>query len=773
MGKNKKNKRAAKKANASSQRSLLKKQQKEEQRAKLEEARAKERSEYLIIRSDDERPEMKSSKVVRKTVVKTVQESIPAETALESNLKRISLAEIQRYLKTSSEAYDKAYDEMLSYEKELEAIDNEIKSIKTKKGASDEEKLENAKKRKELKEKKSAIEKRIIISKANAEALERSSDEYSHVVALLKNNEVKDLRKKPRLNPKRIDLTKEEEEELVRRYLEAKRPKAKKALDARSVETEEVIEIEEASADVKTLKVLGAKGEKKDSSVHPAETANAIKPNKEKRAAAKAQRPKKRSWLTWALIVIVVIVLALVLKSCHLKNKDTQSEEVKTETVVEAPKPQLIVKEEAITPIEEPEVALAEEAIVVAADSETIDILGYPVIAEFKTDSVSLTIPEAISAADVSAFLSYIAEKYPVLDGSTYEIDGNKVTLNAAAALIASLRPVLKETLEKEISEYIEELSAYSEICNFYGYDITIRAYSNKVEVAYPSIVTEDDVLDFIFYALRDYPELKDCVVYTISRDKTIFELSFTLSAEEKTRVPDLLGEEIISYLALTYGNTIDLSAAISGYKAESSTITIEATVPVHEETKSAIAEELKMPGDNASNSYKTSAAFRASGLYLINKDSIIKAPALYQSYGVSLSFDNILKLGNHTGFGVKADGSVIAVPKNGDYANVNNASSFFNGSNWVGAYSIGLAAVARIELNRIAFYGAFGSGYIYSDSSIDSYMGFGSWYINGEIGAEFSFTDRLYLGIYGEYKNLGEGKRNYIGGGLALGVSF
>lgn len=772
MGKNKKNRRVAKKANPS-QSALLKKQQKAERRAKLEESRAKERSEYLIIRSDEERPEMKTSKTVRRTVVKTVQESIPAETALESNLKRISLAEIQRYMKTSSEAYDKAYDEMLSYGKEIEALDNEIKSIRTKKDASAEEKLENANKRKELKGKKSVIEKRLIISKANTEALERSSDEYSHIVALLKGMEVQDLRKKPRLNPKKIDLTKEEEEELVARYLESKKPKAKKssATETKSVEVEEeVIETEEASSDVKTLKVLGSKDEKKAVPSHNKEAVKAVEPKKEIKTNAKSQKPKK-SWITWTLIVVVVIVLALCLKSCHLKKSEDKEEVQTAEATIEAPKPQTAVKEESVAPKEESKTASIEEIAFVPVDSETINILGYSINAEFKDDSVSLTVPEGVSSDDVSSFLSYVAGKYPELNGATYEIDGDKVTLNAPSNLISSIRPVLKETLEREINEYIEELSAYSETCNFYGYDIAIKAYTNKVKVAYPSIVTEDDVLDFLGYTLKEYPELKDSVTYTISKDHTVFDLSFNLSDEEKRSMPGLLAEEIISYLALTYGNQLD--GNISGYKTESSTITIEATVPVQEETESAVSEEAETLSANDSNSYRTSVSFRPSVLYLINKDSVIKDPSLYQSYGFSLSFDNILKLGKHTGFGVKTDGAVIVVPKNGDYENVSGASSFFNGSNWVGAYSIGLDAIVRIDFSSIAFYGAFGSGYIYSDSSVDSYMGFNSWYINGEVGAEYGFTDNLYLGLYAEYKNLGEGKRNYIGGGLALGVSF
>lgn len=824
----------AKKKASVSRSSLEKRAAKERKRAELRALREKERSEYLIIHSDEERPEVKS---VKKTVVKTVSVPVTVEDKLEASLKRISLSEIERYAKTSAKAYDKAYDEIEAYEKELEATESSIALIKTPRGASEAEKAQNAEKRKALRAQKNDISKRIVISKANAEALERSSDEYAHIVALLKGEAEVELKKKPRLNPKKVDLTKEEENELVERYLQTKKPKTKKES---TVKTEEVVVTEEsAGPEVKTLKVLGdkkkepaalneAKDEKKPES-------KAVEPKKEVPAKTE-EKKKKKGWIDWVLVVVLVIIIAVFNKTCTSKDK-AQSEAVSTSTAPvatvanETPAP--VVSESAPKAIEEaktttpevskattPEVSVKSETIDTKSepvsvktpkeDKETISLYGYSAELVYGDDSVTVTLPSGVaSKEDISSFFEFVVEKYPELKAASYSIDGDKVTLSASKELIASLRPNIKNILSEEIEDYLKEVSAYKEKYNFYGYDVEIKAYDDAVIVQYPSIVTDSDIAAFAQYALTKYPWLKDQVSYTLQGGYAEFNLSFKLTEEEKKSVPSLVSDEIISYLSTLFESAPAAeakSAEISSTKSASSSINLIAevarpeeekkaeTVPVVKEEKPAKSkkEEVvavarkeepketmavktiqKPEAKERYNSFKASVALNSSALYLLNSPATLKDPAVYQNYSVALNLDNILKLGSKVGIGVKAEGGLFAIPLNGDYLSVNTATKFFNGDNWIRSYSVGADTVFKVNGKSVDGYASVGAGYFFSTSSLDNELGFNTLYIDAGLGLDFKLSKNFAVGVFGNYKNMAKGTKNYVGGGLSLELSF
>lgn len=606
----------AKKKASVSRSSLEKRAAKERKRAELRALREKERSEYLIIHSDEERPEAKS---VKKTVVKTVSVPVTVEDKLEASLKRISLSEIERYAKTSAKAYDKAYDEIEAYEKELEETESSIALIKTPRGASEEEKAQNAEKRKALRAQKNDISKRIVISKANAEALERSSDEYAHIVALLKGEAEVELKKKPRLNPKKVDLTKEEENELVERYLQTKKPKTKKES---TVKTEEVVVTEEsAGPEVKTLKVLGDK-KKEPSAPNDAKdekkpAPKAVEPKKEVPAKTEENK-KKKGWIDWVLVVVLVIIIAVFNKTCTSKDK-AQNETVSASTApvatVAKETPAPVVSESTSKATEEgktttqevskatiPEVSVKTETIETKSepvsvetpkeDKETISLYGYSAELVYGDDSVTVALPNGVaSKEDISSFFEFVVEKYPELKAASYSIDGDKVILSASKELIATLRPNIKNILSEEIEDYLKEVSACKEEYNFYGYDVEIKAYDDAVVVKYPSVVTDADIAAFAQYALTKYPWLKDQVSYTLCDGYAEFDLSFKLTEEEKKSVPGLVSDEIISYLSTLFESAPAAetkSAEISATKSASSSINLIAEVARPEEEKKA-----------------------------------------------------------------------------------------------------------------------------------------------------------------------------------------
>lgn len=824
----------AKKKASVSRSSLEKRAAKERKRAELRALREKERSEYLIIHSDEERPEVKS---VKKTVVKTVSVPVTVEDKLEASLKRISLSEIERYAKTSAKAYDKAYDEIEAYEKALEEAESSIALIKTPRGASEEEKAQNAEKRKALRAQKNDISKRIVISKANAEALERSSDEYAHIVALLKEEAEVELKKKPRLNPKKVDLTKEEENELVERYLQTKKPKTKKES---TVKTEEVVVTEEsAGPEVKTLKVLGdkkkepsapneAKDEKKPAS-------KVVEPKKEVPAKTE-EKKKKKGWIDWVLVVVLVIIIAVFNKTCTSKDK-AQNEDVNTSTApvatVAKETPAPVVSESTPKATEEvktttpevskattPEVSVKSETIETKSepvsvetpkeDKETISLYGYSAELVYGDDSVTVALPSGVaSKEDISSFFEFVVEKYPELKAASYSIDGDKVTLSASKELIASLRPNIKNILSEEIEDYLKEVSACKEEYNFYGYDVEIKAYDDAVVVKYPSVVTDADIADFAQYALTKYPWLKDQVSYTLRDGYAEFNLSFKLTKEEKKSVPSLVSDEIISYLSTLFESVPAAetkSTEISATKSASSSINLIAeiarpeeekkaeTVPVVKEEKPAKSkkEEVvavakkeepketmavktiqKPEAKERYNSFKASVALNSSALYLLNSPATLKDPAVYQNYSVALNLDNILKLGSKVGIGVKAEGGLFAIPLNGDYMSVNTATKFFNGDNWIRSYSVGADTVFKVNGKSVDGYASVGAGYVFSTSSLDNELGFNTLYIDAGLGLDFKLSKNFAVGVFGNYKNMAKGTKNYVGGGLSLELSF
>ena len=826
----------AKKKASVSRSSLEKRAAKERKRAELRALREKERSEYLIIHSDEERPEVKS---VKKTVVKTVSVPVTVEDKLEASLKRISLSEIERYAKTSAKAYDKAYDEIEAYEKALEEAESSIALIKTPRGASEEEKAQNAEKRKALRAQKNDISKRIVISKANAEALERSSDEYAHIVALLKGEAEVELKKKPRLNPKKVDLTKEEENELVERYLQTKKPKTKKES---TVKTEEVVVTEEsAGPEVKTLKVLGDK-KKEPSAPNDAKdekkpATKVIEPKKEVPAKTE-EKKKKKGWIDWVLVVVLVIIIAVFNKTCTSKDK-AQNETVSAYTapvatvaketsapVVKESTPKATEEAKTTTPevskATTPEVSVKSETIETKSDpvsvetpkedKETISLYGYSAELVYGEDSVTVTLPSGVaSKEDISSFFEFVVEKYPELKAASYSIDGDKVTLSASKELIASLRPNIKNILSEEIEDYLKEVSACKEDYNFYGYDVEIKAYDDAVVVKYPSVVTDADIADFAQYALTKYPWLKDQVSYTLRDGYAEFNLSFKLTEEEKKSVPSLVSDEIISYLSTLFENAPAAeakSAEISATKSASSSINLIAeiarpeeekkaeTVPVVKEEKPAkskkeevvAAAKKEEPKETMAvktiqkpeakekeryNSFKASVALNSSALYLLDSPATLKDPAVYQNYSVALNLDNILKLGTKVGIGVKAEGGLFAIPLNGDYLSVNTATKFFNGDNWIRSYSVGADTVFKVNGKSVDGYASVGAGYVFSTSSLDNELGFNTLYIDAGLGLDFKLSKNFAVGVFGNYKNMAKGTKNYVGGGFSLELSF
>ena len=783
--------------------------EKELSRIKRQEELQRAREDYLIIKSDSERPEAKKSVIVKKVAKKAPE--VQLDEQLKENLKRISLSEIQRYAKTSAAAYDKAFNDIELFRGKAEELDKEIAKLKASKNATDEEKAALAERRKALRKDKAELEKHILIARANAEALERSSDEYAYIVTLLTGSECS-LKKKPRLNDKKIDLTREEEEELVERYLQSKRPKAAKASAEKNAEPSEEIS-EEVVDDVKTLKVLGSEDKEN-------EPLNEIKKENSMPESKKGNN-NIRKWIIWPIIAVIAVAAVV---GFRFIGKSGGSESAPAASAPVAIEEAANTQQEA--KIEEPAAEVkAEPSSVepVSVDSESVDaeadnafrreisIDGIDLGLEIEDSRATISYPSSIVTENyIVDFFSILADKYPdYLSTARYSIENDRIVVETPFVLGAEDKEQVADLFEAELGEYIASLSAplsYKDSYSFYDSELNVEVRRNGATVSYPEYITEDDVLGFISYAVSKYPEVKDFVSYSISSGKAEFSLPFDLTDEEMRAVSDILGDEIINYLALIFEGDENGSEEISIPSAEPADISpadvtiqksnddnteLKASAPVEEEKKEAVAVVPASPVEESSNtaalnSYKTKAFLMASASFMLGKDQTIGSAAVYQNYALGFDFENILKAGRNFGFGVRAELSMDAIPYEGDYSKISSASAFFDYQNWMRMYMLSADAMMKYNGGRYGVYAGFGFGYALANPQLGPYQtAFGytlgdisttlssAWAITALAGAEFNITEKLSIATEINYKHLLPASKGYLSGGVAMGLSF
>ena len=141
------------------------------------------------------------------------------DVIIQKKLKKLSLAELQRYAKQSAKGADNAIVEHAELSAALDEKLSEIKVTKTPKDASEDVRAEYNAKRAQLRKERDAFTRKKTISYENAVALERAADEYAAIVALLLDQPEIDYRKQPRLNEKNVGLTDDEKLALIERFL--------------------------------------------------------------------------------------------------------------------------------------------------------------------------------------------------------------------------------------------------------------------------------------------------------------------------------------------------------------------------------------------------------------------------------------------------------------------------------------------------------------------------------------------------------------------------
>ena len=768
--------RAPKKKARISARAAEKARDREIRTARIRDERDKELSGYIIIRSDDERPVPSPAADAKK------------EEVLSERLKRISLKEIQRYAKTAAAAYDRAFVDIGKLRKEIEDADSELSGLRAPRNASDDERKALSEKRKDLRKRRAELDKRLMIAEANATALERSSDEYAYIIALLTGIEPS-YKKMPRLKDKRIDLTEEEKADIIERYLGRVKDKTAVQSEAKTPESQ-----------IRTLKVLG--------SADGCSDGKACEDEKERDMTDRSGKKTGRSmkWIIWPVIAAAVIAAAITLK---LTLKDSSKS---PDNAVEAPAAAVVP---AVAEVEEAPVAITEETDTEAvtdgepeADDavvyeDVIDIDGISIKVRLEDSSAQIEYPEdVISRSDIDSFFGMLADKYPeYLMSASYSAADGIIDVSTPYVLTDGDKEMVMNLFRSELTEYASLISQpyeYNDSFILYDAEISLCIGRSSASVSYPEYVTDDDVLAFISYAAGKYPELTGFVTYSIGEGETSFSIPFELTDDEVRAVSDAFGDELIEYLASVFENDTEGSEAPVEPETEEPQVVEPAPVSAQEtllipqekealeEPSDAIQAAVAAPAvteeDSViSNGYRTSLYFRAGASFLTGPE-----PGAYQNYAIGADFSNIIRAGSRFGFGLRLEGSMDAIPYRGDYGNINSASAFFSYENWMRMYMLDCKVMAEYSAGPYSIHAGAGIGYALANPQLGSYSSrFGytlcdisttlssAWALTATAGADFRLSDRFYLALECGYKHLLPASRGYVTAGVSMGISF
>ncbi len=192
----------------------------------------------------------------------------------------------------------------------------------------------------------------------------------------------------------------------------------------------------------------------------------------------------------------------------------------------------------------------------VPAEEETYaaeyEYAGYSISLEAGSDKALIAYPSIVTAGDIDAFMAYEAGKHPELASAiTYKAENGVLELMYPEVPVAEISTFADE-LYKDIIAFVEELQAPSPepepapmpspepapapapepapaapepvslSFSYLGYTVDISAYDGYAIVAYPSIVTHEDVSTFFSLAAMAEPEIASLITYTFLDEDTV-----------------------------------------------------------------------------------------------------------------------------------------------------------------------------------------------------------------------------------------------------------
>lgn len=174
----------------------------------------------------EEEPKVEEAPVAEETVeeapviVEYTEEEKKEKKEVIIRLKKMSKAELMRFIKTTAKGTDDAIIQMRDEQKILDEKLAQIKSLKTPKDADENLRKELNAQRAAIRKERDACVKKLALLKSKAEALERANDQYSEVASNLLGQNM-NFRKQERLCPidPRLEKNIKELTEMVARGL--------------------------------------------------------------------------------------------------------------------------------------------------------------------------------------------------------------------------------------------------------------------------------------------------------------------------------------------------------------------------------------------------------------------------------------------------------------------------------------------------------------------------------------------------------------------------
>ncbi len=411
------------------------------------------------------------------------------DAIIQTNLRRLSLAELQRYAKQTAKGADNAIVEHAELAAALDMKLDEIKRTKTPKDASDEQRADFNAKRAQLRKERDAIVRKKTIACENAVALERAADEYAAIVALLLDQPEVDYRKQPRLNEKNVSLTEEEKLELIERMLASGRFSKQEAV-APTPKVEAPRPVAKAAAgkpieEVKETKEATSRPVVLEPSANPPAGAGGNGNGTGSSGGPKRGRLYALLALLGCIILVLVVFLATrkggsdvvqnaasgptvaTMSSGTAGSAQTAADPVVQDAVgtvsAESAYPMVVdhVEEEPVVPA----VVAEAPALTEIPVERSVGYMGYSIDVAAYDGYAQVKYPSFITAEEIAGFMAHESEAYrDELSDVTYAMEAPGILrIDYPGGLAVGDRNYAIDQLSKDIIAYVEDFLAASE----------------------------------------------------------------------------------------------------------------------------------------------------------------------------------------------------------------------------------------------------------------------------------------------------------------------
>ncbi len=205
-----------------------------------------------------------------------------------------------------------------------------------------------------------------------------------------------------------------------------------------------------------------------------------------------------------------------------------------------------------------------------AEDVHSYSYSGYSMDIVVGDGYADLICPSVVTDDDIASFFAYEVEKYgSYIDGITYTLTDNGARLNIPSSVDRETVNANADNLFADVVEYVESLLVVEEVveitpaeesvpaaepdvytCSYAGYSMDVVVADGYVDLIYPSVVTENDVVAFFAFEVEKYGSFLDGVVYSFTDDGVRLSLPEGVTREDVEACVPFIPEDIAEFVA-------------------------------------------------------------------------------------------------------------------------------------------------------------------------------------------------------------------------------